>query len=151
MKLTDILTGGLGGLIESIGGVVDRFKLTEDEKAELKLKLEDIAVRQFEVMERSVQARYAAITGIIQAEMASGDNYTKRARPTVVYFGLVLFAVQVAGQFWGITITIPPDFTYAWAGIVGVWVLGRSYEKTNGPGGKTKWVTGSTRPELPEL
>lgn len=151
MKLADILAGGLGGLIDSIGSVVDKFHLSKEEKAQIQIALEDAANRQFAIIEQSVQARYEAVTKIIQAEMASGDSYTKRARPTVVYFGLVLFGVQVIGQFFGREIVIPPDFTYAWAGIVGVWMIGRSYEKVQGPGGRSKWVTGSATPPAPDL
>lgn len=151
MKLTDILTGGLSGLVKTVRDTVDEFHLSKEEKAELQLKLEDAATRQFQIMEQSVQARYEAVTKIIQAEMSQGDNYTKRARPTVVYTGLLLFIVQVVAQFWQVELTIPQDFTYAWAGVVGVWMVGRSYEKVQGPGGKAKWVTGTSRVSTPEL
>lgn len=144
MKLAEILSGGLGSLVKEIGGIVDQFHVSDQEKAEIKVKLTEAANRQAEVMQQGVQARFEAVTRIIQAEMAQGDTYTKRARPTVVYAGLVLFGVQVVAQFWGIQLQVPPDFTYAWAGVVGVWMIGRSYEKAKGgPSKASSIVTGS--------
>lgn len=151
MKLSDIVSGGLGGLVKEIGGIVDQFHVSKEEKTQLQIALEDAANRQFEIIERSVQARYAAVAKVIESEMAQGDNYTKRARPTVVYAGLFFFFLESIGPLLGAELKISPDFTYAWAGVVGVWMVGRSYEKVKGPGEKSRWVTGNQPVGPPEL
>ena len=152
MKLGDILAGGLGGLIRDVASVVDKFHLSKEEKAAIQIALEDAASRQFEIIERSVQARYEAVTKVIEAEMNQGDTFTKRARPMVVYVGLLLYILEaIAPGVFGITMHVPEDFTFAWAGVVGVWMIGRSYEKVNGLGTRARWITGAQDPNRPGL
>lgn len=148
--LTNILGSGLKEIITTVSGVVDEFTLSPEEKARLNQEMQRLVLEQFTAVEASVQARFAMVKDIIAAEMAQGDNFTKRARPTVVYVGLVLFLIQVLAQlFAGLPhIEIPVDFTIAWASIVGVWSIGRSFEKATG---KTNVIsqlaTGSDDPE----
>jgi len=149
--LSKILTSGFGSLVKEVGDVVDEFHTSDEEKAQIKVKVMEAANRQAEVMQQGIQSRFEAVTKIIQAEMAQGDSYTKRARPTVVYAGLVMFFVQLFAQFTGVTVEVPPDFTYAWAGVVGVWMIGRTYEKAKGPGSKSALLTGTQVPGVPEL
>lgn len=101
-------------------------------------------------MQQREDALINATKDIIVAEMSQGDNYTKRARPTVVYSGLAfIFVVYVAfpmvaffsGQAMP-TLQLPGEFWWAWGGVVSVWTMGRSMEK-RGVGGKlTKMVIG---------
>jgi Protein of unknown function (DUF3154). len=132
--LSNILGSGLKEIVSTVSGVVDEFTLSPEEKARLNQEMQRLVLEQFQAVEASVQARFAMVKEIIAAEMSQGDNFTKRARPTVVYVGLVLFAVQVLAQlFPGVPhIEVPVDFTIAWASIVGVWSVGRSYEKGSG-------------------
>jgi hypothetical protein len=70
--------------------------------------------------------------------MDSGDNYTKRARPTLVYFGMVViffnYCLVPAAQALTSTLVepfmLPLEFWVAWGGTVGIWSAGRSAEKT---------------------
>jgi hypothetical protein len=137
--------------LKEVGNIVDKFHVSYEEKAQIKIALAEAANRQEELTQRGIESRFQAVTRIIQAEMAQGDTYTKRARPTVVYAGLILFAVQVVSQFWGVEIQVPPDFTYAWAGVVGVWMIGRSYEKAQGAGTVSGLITGTKPLAVPEL
>ena len=74
---------------------------------------------------------------IIVAEMQQGDPYTKRAKPTLVYVGLFfIFLVHVALPMWVFyagkpipELSLPEEFWYAWASVVGIWSLGRTFER----------------------
>lgn len=109
------------------------------------------AQHELEVM---LQQRENALIGatqeIIVAEMAQGDLYTKRARPTLVYAGLLfIFLVHVGfpiATFYtgkpAPSLMLPEEFWWAWGSVVGVWSLGRTFER-KGVGGKvTDAITG---------
>lgn len=154
--LANIFKGTAGTVVKEIAGAIDEYKLTKEERAELELKTQEIILGHFSTLQNSVQARYAAVRGIIEAEMQQGDAFTKRARPMVVYVGLALFVVEyLAGWLctangWPVPPKINEEFIFAWAGVVGVWSLGRSYEKVKGPGGVSTFATGSRGKGAPD-
>jgi hypothetical protein len=107
---------------------------------------------------------------IIVAEMQQGDAYTKRARPSVVYFGLlfiglvhVLFPmvakIIVITALWRdrgnavldaaatrvlelTAITLPSEFWWAWGSVVSIWSIGRSAERRGMANKLIEMVTG---------
>jgi hypothetical protein len=87
---------------------------------------------------------------IIVSEMQQGDTYTKRARPTLVYAGLFfIFLVHVLFPIAAFftnkpmpTLLLPTEFWWAWSGVCGVWVLGRSAEKKGAAGKLVSMITG---------
>lgn len=87
---------------------------------------------------------------VILAELQQGDTFTKRARPAIIYVGLLAvvfnhmlipFFNRIAEwiaiakgtsleAFGGLTpMTLPSDFWYVWGGVASVWIIGRSAEK----------------------
>jgi hypothetical protein len=110
---------------------------------------------------------------IIVAEMNQGDNYTKRARPSVVYFGLlfiglvhVIFPIvaktlliaaiwinksnvaaeTAATKIMELTsISLPSEFWWAWSSVVAVWSIGRSAERAGATGKLVEMIVGSKR------
>jgi hypothetical protein len=130
---------------------VDRF-FPPDASPEQKLAAQ-------QAMADEIARRDDAKSRIIVAELSQGDNYTKRARPTVVYGGLLMIAINyvlfpflarlaaasylfsgAAGQVPQSLINLlspldlPGEFWAAWGGVVGTWVLGRSLEKRGATG-----------------
>lgn len=102
------------------------------------------------VLQQRENALVNATQEIIVAEMSQGDSYTKRARPTLVYAGLFfIFLVHVVfpivGWFKAMqlpALSLPEEFWWAWGSVVGIWSLGRSFER-KGIGGKiTEAITG---------
>ena len=79
------------------------------------------------------------------AELQQGDRYTKRARPTVIYVGLLFILLELFGIRHIVldqlelgenalniiqgSDAIIKTFLAAWAGVVGVYAVGRSMEK----------------------
>jgi hypothetical protein len=96
-------------------------------------------------------------TDVIKAELQQGDNFTKRARPMVVYAGLLFIFLNyvfiptlchLAGQPLGNggVLELPSDFWLAWGGIVATWSIGRSFEKTGASNRVTQLITASKAP-----
>jgi len=124
---------GLGSIASFAKSVVERIfppKMTAAEKAQATLQLQ-------ELMEARENKVIDAQRAVIVAEMEQGDAFTKRARPTVVYAGLAfIFLVHVAFPIIAYIqktqlpeLTLPEEFWWAWTGVCGIWVIGRSAEK----------------------
>ncbi|KKL66191.1 hypothetical protein LCGC14_2147450 [marine sediment metagenome] len=85
----------------------------------------------------TMQVELETRTRTIEAEMGQSDNYTKRARPTLVYVGLVMFFLEFIIRSILVLRSlpmpegtiVPEPFIYGWTGAVSVWMVGRSIEK----------------------
>lgn len=155
--LGDKIASGVGGLVSSIGGVADRFIQTADEKAAFTLEVEKLIQKRDSEIEQTIRAELQAKERILTAELNQGDNYTKRARPTVVYAGLgFIFINYVLFPFAALIATafdakievepladLPTQFWAAWGGICATWSIGRSMEKRGTQNAATRAVTGS--------
>lgn len=151
MALKDLIAGGIGSLAEKVGGVVDRFVQTQDEKAAVKLELEKLARAAEAELEETIRTELGAKERVLVAELTQGDKYTKRARPSVVYWGMVImtfnyslvpFIFKMAGHELE-TLPLPPEFWYGWSGIVATWSVGRTMERRGVGNNLVKIVTGS--------
>ena len=136
-----------------LGDILNAAKWIGDKIFPPEMDPADRAAKE-QVIAEMMAERDKAKASIIVAEMAQSDNYTKRARPTVVYAGLAMIAINhvifpIVGRgvaLWGdvaqlaqITpliepVVLPTAFWTAWGGIVSTWVLGRSIEKKGAQG-----------------
>ena len=144
----NILSAITGGAISAIGDTIKKFVTTEEDRLKAAAEIETILQRRDAEIEQTIRSEIEASKSIIVAEMAQGDVYTKRARPTVVYAGLgfiflnyVFFPILT----WAITLwrgtgvptpalSLPSEFWVAWGSVVGIWSIGRSMER-RGVGG----------------
>lgn len=183
-KIGDFFAGAGGNVIDTIADTVDRFITNPDEKKEFLLEIKRIEAEQLQSqrkfiteMEELTQKRESEIEetirkeldaqkSVIIAELEQGDKYTKRARPTVVYVGLVFILLEIFGLRQVILSNLKLDdiqavidssneifktFLMAWAGVVGVYAVGRSMEKR---GMRTSWtsaITGEKRGDVSEV
>jgi len=143
---------GIGAVTSFAENLLDRFfpkEMSQEQRAQAVL-----------AMSQEIETRDKAKAQIIAAEMAQGDNYTKRARPTVVYGGLLMIALNYVifpilakiaaisnGMPEGIDtvfepVNLPTEFWWAWGGVVSAWVFGRSMEKKGNVGQLTSLITG---------
>jgi hypothetical protein len=144
---------GLGSAFDFAGGLLDRFfpkKMDEEERTAVQAQLASA------IDERDAK-RDEHKQDIIVSELNQKDAYTKRARPSVVYMGLLfIFLVHVlfpiAFYFAGLfkqtppelpQLSLPTEFWWAWSGICTTWVLGRSAEKRGASGKLLSMITGS--------
>lgn len=146
--------GGLSGVIDSIKDVIDKFTLTKEEKQEFQLEMQSRLMQIEQELETTYRTEIESRADIIKSEMAQGDLYTKRARPTVIYTGLAfIFLVYVILPFIAYLsgkdpeampdVQLPAEFWWAWATIVSVYGAGRSAEKMGITNKITQLATGS--------
>lgn len=149
--LGDAIKGGFGAVIDGVKNIADEFHLSGEEKQLFVAEMETILQKRDSEVEQTIRQELQARSQIIVAEMAQGDNYTKRARPTVVYFGLLVIfinhcAAPILAQAFGWTLpalALPVEFWTAWGGVVGIWSIGRSAEKRGKRNRATELITGS--------
>ncbi|MBU4274001.1 MAG: holin family protein [Planctomycetes bacterium] len=144
---------GLGSVANLAKGLVDRFfppAMSDTEKAAAQIQIE-------QMLEQRETALIDMQRSVITAEMAQGDNYTKRARPSIVYFGLGaigLVHVLLPVLAWLILtlmgrpidlpkIELPEQFWFTWGGVCSIWMIGRSAEKRGQSGQMLSLITGS--------
>jgi hypothetical protein len=148
--LQSIISALGGNLIESVGNVVDKFVTTDAEKAAIKLETQKLILAHVAESEKSIRAEMESKAQVIKAEMESGDDYTRRARPTVVYVGLAAIVLNHVIAPWvshlsgaGVPdISLPPEFWWAWSGVVSIWFIGRSAERRGAQNKLVKQITG---------
>lgn len=157
-----IFSAGTASFIDKVSVAARRFITTDKDRHEFALELEGLLQARDSEIEQTIRAELSAKERVLVAELQQGDNYTKRARPTVVYAGLAFIAfnyvlVPFLGRIVGFvgidgvtaddlaTVTkpleLPVEFWTAWGGICATWVIGRSAEKR---GDRNKWVTAIT-------
>lgn len=154
MAFKDILGKLTGRFIERGAEIADEFTLSNEEREEFRQRDEARAAELSTAIMEAAASRFEQVKAIIAAEMSQGDSYTKRARPSIVYAGLLLHLVKAIGAAFGLEVTIDPNFTYVWGAVCGVWIVGRSVEKvqSNGLLGQlANAVTGSKPANLPEF
>ena len=144
---------GLGSVADLAKGLVNRFfppAMSDTEKAAAQIQIE-------QMLEQRETALIDMQRSVITAEMAQGDAYTKRARPSIVYFGLAaigLAHVLLPMLAWLIltlmgkpielpAIQLPEQFWLTWGGVCSIWMIGRSAEKRGQSSQMLSLITGS--------
>ena len=173
--LSKLFAGGVGTVVEKVGDTVDKFHLSGEEKQQFKLELQQVLMARESEIEQTVRKNLEAKERILVAELQQGDTFTKRARPSVVYFGLLMIAlnyfllpslVMISGnseQLKNCTtkkqdgdvveesceretlFPLPQEFWVAWGGIVATWAVGRSFEKSSASNAFSRAITGSKK------
>jgi len=147
--LAKLFSAGVGEIVQKVGSTLD---LNGEKKHAFEINLEALLQKRDSEIEETLRTELQAKERVLVAELQQGDNYTKRARPTVVYAGLLFVVVNAAFKFagahWGIPLAdlnslIPNEFWLGWSGIVATWSIGRSFEKRGSRSRMTSMVTGS--------
>ena len=149
-----IFTDIIGGTLKKVKDAILPFVNTADKKNKLELSLKAIEADLNTQLEMTYRIELESRAKIIQAEMEHGNSYTKNARPTIVYAGLVFIALinvilPMAAYIIGTPadempdIKLPSEFWFAWGTVTSVWSVGRSAEKRGVKNKITKLMTGS--------
>jgi hypothetical protein len=135
-KIAGVITSPITAAKE-IAGIVDKFVTTGEERHAMEIEIMTLVQARDSEIEQTMRAEMEAKERVLVAELQQGDNYTKRARPTVVYAGLALVLVNNVilpwvAHFTGSVIPaidIPGVFWTGWSGITATWFIGRSAER----------------------
>lgn len=151
MWLDKILGSGAEGILSGLSKVIGKFKMDPAEKRTLELEAEKLVHEQIMAVQGQATAELQAKERVIVAELNQGDNYTKRARPTIIYAGLfIIFANWLASAVAAIgwpAVDLPPlptELWVTWGAVTGTYAIGRSAEKRGVGNGLTRAITGST-------
>lgn len=120
----------LGMLTPLLLEVLKRFLPDPDKLAEARVELERVLVEN----ESNVAS---AMSAVMAADAASGDKFTSRARPLVVYWSLCLITVVATLGAFGMAqpildalTTVPEKLWDLMTYGIGAFVLGRTIEKS---------------------
>jgi len=122
-------------LLESVSKIIDQFHMSPDDKAKLQAQLVQ-EKDAFAAAENDYNTKLNDIAGQnIRSEEQSGDKFTERARPAVIWVGLLMFfwnycVVPTAGVHWHIpALPIPDTFSEIWGVVVTGYVFSRTADK----------------------
>lgn len=141
--LSKLLGKGLGDTTEKIGGVIERVGAGHLGKKELRLEIEKLLSAEKQLMHDAIMAELAVKEKVMVAELTQDDPYTKRTRPYVIRHGFHLVAAMIVVHAVAAALGKPIPvsdlelwFVGSWAGLTGVYKIGRSAEKAvkNGNG-----------------
>lgn len=137
---------GIGSLADLAGNIINKiWPPSADPNQKLQAQME---------LQRMLESREAAVITaqreITVAEMQQSDNFTKRARPMVVYAGLAfIFFNHVFLPCYAFfaskpvpSVSLPSEFWWAWTGCVGIWMIGRTMEKKGSGNAIVNAITG---------
>jgi len=142
---------GIGQTISSVkdfaDSIMDRFwpkAASPEEKLRVTAELE-------KMLSQREATIVTAQKEIIVAELQQGDDYTKRARPSIVYAGLFfIFLVHVLFPILTFytsektpQLVLPEEFWWAWTSVCSVYAVGRSAEKSGKKSKYLSWITGN--------
>ena len=142
--ISKIFSSGAGSFVDKVSIAAKRFITTDKDRNDFSLALEGLLQERDSEVEQTIRAELGAKERVLVAELQQGDNFTKRARPMVVYSGLAFTALNYVllpiferiAAFMGVEglsteplPNLPTEFWYAWGGITSTWVIGRTAEK----------------------
>ena len=77
----------MGGLIGPAIKIIDELSASSGEKAKARLQMESLIQDRESEVEQTIRKELESKERIIVAELQQSDNFTKRARPSVIYAG----------------------------------------------------------------
>jgi hypothetical protein len=125
--LDKVLSVAGGGLVKSIGNIIDSVTTTTEEKLAAELKIKEL-ISNYEIeMEKQVTARW-------QADMVSDSWLSKNVRPLTLIFLVVSTVVIIFIDAGTLSFVVEPKWTdllqLVLITVIGAYFGGRSLEKT---------------------
>ena len=80
--LGNLLSGGAADLIKNVGGVIDEFHTSKEEKLEAERKIKELVANYEVEMEKNITSRW-------EADLKSDSWLSKNVRPMVLIFLIV--------------------------------------------------------------
>ena len=115
-----------GGVIKSIGDVVDKLTTTQEEKLIIKKQIQ-------EILEKADSDAQAQVTDRWKSDMASDSFLSKNIRPLVLIYLTVVFTVLsfFDGNIGGFAVAeqYVPIFQSLLITVYGAYFVGRTWEK----------------------
>jgi len=124
--LSNIIKGGAGELIKSVGGVIDSLHTSKEEKLAAELKIKELIAKYEMEVEKNVTARW-------QADMNSDSWLSKNVRPLVLIFLVVCTMLLIFIDAGAIKFNVKDSYVdllqLVLITVIGAYFGGRSFEK----------------------
>ena len=124
--LTKIFSGGVGEAVEKVGGVLDKFITTKEEKAQALNEINKVFLDHDSKMQEEVSERW-------NADMASDSWLSKNIRPLTLMFLIVATVLLIFIDAGKITFVVKDSWVdllqLVLITVVGAYFGGRSVEK----------------------
>ena len=115
-----------GTVVDKLGGLVDRFVRTKDEKAEFEKEMTEILIEMEAEMEKNVTERW-------NADMSSDSWLSKNVRPLVLIFLIVNTMILIFIEAGVVTFNVKQEWIsllqLILTTVIASYFGGRSYEK----------------------
>jgi hypothetical protein len=124
--LTNLLSGGAGDLIKSVGGVVDSLHTSKEEKLEAERKIKELIANYEIEMEKNITSRW-------EADLKSDSWLSKNVRPMVLIFLIVCTMLLIFIDAGTISFNVKDSYVdllqLVLITVIGAYFGGRSLEK----------------------
>lgn len=180
-KISEFFSGSGANIVDSLSDAVDTFVTTKEEKEKLKqelmriqgeqqqnqrnflMRMEELTQQREKEVEETIRMELDAKKSILMAELNQDDRFTKRARPTVVYVGLIFILLELLGlrhiimHYMNVDAGIISNsdqifkmFLGVWGSVLGVYSIGRSVEKRGTRNAWSSLITGNKQQDKPD-
>ena len=120
--LDKLLAAGVTETMNAVSNIME----THTGKKERDIAMAQLLVTQGNAQLDLIKEELGVRERIMVAELTQDDKFTKRARPSIVYVGLLAMIVD---GIEAIAFTMPEMFWEGWMIAVGIWAVGRTAEK----------------------
>jgi hypothetical protein len=121
--------------LDTVTTLIGQFHMSPEEKAQAQQAIND-AAQKAQIAAQDYDTQLNSIAGQnIRAEETSGDKFTVRARPAVIWMGNILIfwnyaLVPTFAAHWHLgPVSLPDAFWWTWGTVVTGYVFSRSMEK----------------------
>ena len=124
--LGNLLSGGAADLVKNVGGVIDEFHTSDEEKLEAERKIKELVANYEVEMEKNITARW-------EADLKSDSWLSKNVRPLTLIFLIVctmlLIFIDAGALNFEVKSTWVDLLQLVLITVIGAYFGGRSLEK----------------------
>ena len=124
--LGNLLSGGAADLVKNVGGVIDEFHTSDEEKLEAERKIKELVANYEVEMEKNITARW-------EADLKSDSWLSKNVRPLTLIFLIVCTMLLIFIDAGAINFNVKDSYVdllqLVLITVIGAYFGGRSLEK----------------------
>ena len=124
--LGNLLSGGAADLVKNVGGVIDEFHTSDEEKLEAERKIKELVANYQVEMEKNITSRW-------EADLKSDSWLSKNVRPMVLIFLIVCTMLLIFIDAGALKFNVKDSYVdllqLVLITVIGAYFGGRSLEK----------------------
>ena len=124
--LGNLLSGGAADLVKNVGGVIDEFHTSDEEKLEAERKIKELVANYEVEMEKNITSRW-------EADLKSDSWLSKNVRPMTLIFLIVCTMLLIFIDAGALNFEVKSSWVdllqLVLITVIGAYFGGRSFEK----------------------